>query len=80
MERLCDPCDDRPVKSHPGPPHRPLDHSLLFPESLKRGPQYVPDWKLLRDHLQAEGRINKLDMIQLCALAAEALHKEPNVL
>lgn len=70
MEPLCDPLDDRPVKYHPAPPHKRLDHSMLFPDKLKRGTQEVPDWKLLKDHIAKEGRISKQDVIQLTLMAA----------
>ncbi len=63
MEKLADPCGDRHVTTLVAPPHRPLDHSKLFPQHLKRGSQEVSDWKLLLQHLQAEGRINKNDVI-----------------
>jgi hypothetical protein len=80
MEPLCDPCADRPVSSHKAPPHKPLAHDILFPASLKRGSMEVPDWKLLSQHMQAEGRVNKSDVIQLSVTAGEIMRKEPNVL
>ena len=51
MEPLSDPCQDRPIKTHPPPPHRPLDHKLLFPDSLKRNGEEIPDWKYLKSHM-----------------------------
>ena len=63
MEVLNDPFGDRPVKSHPPPPSRPLDHKLLFPEALKQGSKEIPDWKILKDHLSAEGFVNKADVV-----------------
>lgn len=80
MEALSDPLGDRPVKSHPAPPHKPLAHSLLFPPHLMRGQQEVPDWKLLKTHLQKEGRVNKEEVLQLTLTAASIMQKEPNVL
>lgn len=80
MEPLCDPLEDRPVKSHPAPPHKPLDHKLLFPQHLKRGTEEVPDWKALKDHMFKEGRINKPDLLQLVLSAADIMQREPNVL
>jgi len=47
MEPLIDPLKDRAVKTVKAPPHRPLSKELMFPDKLKK----KPDWKLLRDHL-----------------------------
>lgn len=80
MEPLKDPYEDRPVKTLPPPPGKPLDHNILFPESLRQGTKEVPDWKVLKNHISAEGRVNKTDVIQLTVSALEVMHKEPNVL
>lgn len=55
MDPLSDPLKNRIVKHLKAPPHKPLDHNLLFPPSLG-GSNYLiylgkPDWKLLKDHL-----------------------------
>lgn len=80
MEPLSDPLLDRPVKSHPAPPHKPLDHRILFPDNLKQGSLEVPDWKTLKAHVLSEGRISKVDAIQLARQAGDVMMKEPNVL
>ena len=80
MESLPDPCDDRPVKTLKSPPHKPLSHEKLFPANLKRGSLEVPDWHLLMQHLQAEGRVAKTDVMQMSLTASEIMRKEPNVL
>ena len=68
------------MKSHAAPPHKPLDHKVLFPDSLKRNGLEIPDWKLLKEHLIKEGRITKADMVQLTLSALQIMKKEPNVL
>ena len=69
MEPLIDPLGDRMVKTVPPPPHRPLKRELFFPPNLKG----KPDWKLVRDHLQKEGRILKEDVIHLIAETSKVL-------
>ena len=69
MEPLCDPLGDRSVKTVPAPPHRPLKRTLFFPPTLKG----KPDWKLVRDHLQKEGRIAKEDVIYLIAETSKVI-------
>lgn len=69
MEPLTDPVGDRFVKTVPCPPHRPLKRELFFPASLKG----KPDWKLVREHLQKEGRINKKDVIHLITETSKVL-------
>ena len=77
MEPLSDPIKDRQVKNLKPPPHKPLDKALLWPEKLKSTSRELlaiftkiikkdkPDWKLLRTHLQKEGRIYKDDLIRI---------------
>ena len=80
MEPLLDACGDRPIKSHPPPPQRPLDHNILFPPQLRQGTHEIPDWKCLMKHIRAEGRVNKQDIMQLLMNVIEIMKKEPNVL
>lgn len=69
MDPLKDPANDRHVKTLKPPPHRPLMKSLMFPDKLKSIQKFdmkdKPDWKLLKDHLQKEGRITKEDLYKL---------------
>ena len=85
MEPLSDPIKDRVVKQVKPPPHRPLDPKLMFPDKLKRIIKMKetlfhsnflkdkPDWKLIRDHLQREGRIRKEEIKRLIYTANKLL-------
>lgn len=35
MDTLQDPANDRQVKTHKAPPHKPLSRQLMFPDRLK---------------------------------------------
>lgn len=35
MDSLKDPNNDRQVKTHKAPPHKPLSYELMFPDKLK---------------------------------------------
>ena len=59
MEPLSDPLGDRAMSEMIAPPHRRLTHSLLFPSPNK------PNWRLLKDHLLKEGKLDKSDFIIL---------------
>jgi hypothetical protein len=63
MDRLSDPLSDRAMPDLTPPPHRPISHHLLFPSSTR------PDWRLLKDHLAAEGRVDRADALLLIDLA-----------
>jgi len=76
MEPLSDPNKDRVVKSVKPPPHRPLAKHLMFPDRLKN----KPDWRLIRDHLQKEGRIAKEDLIKLINDVNKIFKNEGNLL
>jgi len=76
MELLSDPLRDRAIKSVRPPPHRPLEHDLMFPPSLNG----KPDWRTIRDHLYKEGRIAKEDLIQLVQSVNKILRNEGNLL
>jgi serine/threonine-protein phosphatase 2B catalytic subunit len=69
MDTLQDPVGDRQVKTHKAPPHRPLSKQLMFPDKLKStiviSMTDKPDWKLIRDHLQKEGRVAKPELFKL---------------
>lgn len=80
MDPLKDPSNDRQVKTLKPPPHRPLSRNLMFPDKLKSILKYQqfldkPDWKLLRDHMQKEGRIAKEDLFKLVADCNKLLSK-----
>ncbi|CAD8124068.1 unnamed protein product [Paramecium sonneborni] len=76
MDILKDPANDRQVKTLKPPPHRPLSKNLMFPDKLKN----KPDWKLLKDHLQREGRIAKEELFKLVADCNKLLKNEGNVI
>ncbi|MCQ2821493.1 MAG: metallophosphoesterase [archaeon] len=68
-----DPFEDRVMKDIPPPPFLPLAHNKLF---NKKG---MPEWKVLRDHLKQEGKIEKKDLIELIKKFKDILKQEPNV-
>ena len=53
--------EHRVVKDLPPPPHRPLSDDLLYPITLKG----KPDWRILKDHLYREGRLDKGHVLKL---------------
>lgn len=73
---LPDPNKDRMVNSVVPPPQHPINHSILFPASMKRGSQEIPDWLALKDHLLKEGRMYKIDLIQLIRDVTELMSKD----
>jgi serine/threonine-protein phosphatase 2B catalytic subunit len=75
-EPLCDPCQDRVIKSVEPPPHSFLTSAQLFP----RGPGAAPDLLLLKNHLKREGRVMKADALQLMRAASEQFRKEKTLL
>ena len=75
MEPLKDPKGDRMVKDIKPPPHRPLSDQLLFP-----GKSGVPDWKVLRDHLSKEGRVDKIHLLKIINQATAIFKSEPNLI
>ncbi|KRX00376.1 hypothetical protein PPERSA_08882 [Pseudocohnilembus persalinus] len=76
MEPLSDPYNNRPVKSVKPPPHKPLAKHLMFPKGI-RG---KPNWKLIRDHLKQEGRVEKEDFLTLIAQTNKIFQQESNLL
>ena len=74
VDSLPDPFEDRVMKDVLPPPHLPLPHAKLFP---KKG---VPDWKVLRDHLTREGKLEKADLLELINLFQTQIKSEPNIL
>lgn len=74
MEPLLDPRNDRMVKDIKPPPHRPLKQELLFP-----GKSGIPDWRVLRDHLSREGRLEKKHVLKIINDTATLLKTEPNL-
>lgn len=76
MEPLLDPRKDRRVKNVKPPPHKPLATELLFP----KGVHSPPDWKLLRNHLHREGRVDKKDLIKVIEATNKILKGEGNLI
>ena len=74
VDSLPDPFEDRVMKDVLPPPHLPLPHAKLFP---KKG---IPDWKVLRDHLTREGKLEKSDLLELISLFQAQIKSEPNIL
>lgn len=75
MEKLLlDPRNDRQVKEVKPPPHRPLSEGQIWPK--KDGP---PDWKLIRDHLSREGRLEKTHILRIVNDTTTLLKTEPNM-
>ena len=74
IDSLPDPFEDRVMKDVLPPPHLPLPHAKLFP---KKG---IPDWKVLRDHLTREGKLEKADLLELINLFQAQIKSEPNIL
>ena len=74
VDSLPDPFEDRVMKDVLPPPHLPLPHAKLFP---KKG---IPDWKVLRDHLTREGKLEKADLLELINLFQAQIKSEPNIL
>ena len=72
---LPDPNKDRMVNTVVPPPQHPLHHSILFPANMKRGSQEIPDWLALKEHLLKEGRMYKVDLIQLIKDVTELMSK-----
>ncbi|EGR29243.1 ser thr protein phosphatase family protein, putative [Ichthyophthirius multifiliis] len=77
MEPLSDPVNDRSVKTVRPPPHKPLSQNLMWP--TKNGIT-KPDWKVIRDHLTKEGRIEKEDLLKLVAQCNKIMRSEGNLL
>ena len=75
MEPLKDPLNDRPMTGLIPPPSRALLTSLLFPNNTN-----IPDWRILRDHLQKEGRISKASCLQIITQTSQLLSMEENLL
>jgi len=68
---LKDPCNDRPVKSVPLPPALPLsikevyDRGNVHVDLLTKWVDGLPDIKVIRDHLNLEGLVEKSLVIKL---------------
>ncbi|KAL4432241.1 hypothetical protein ABPG74_020209 [Tetrahymena malaccensis] len=76
MDPLSDPMNDRHIKSVRPPPHRPLSRSLIWPNKNSN----KPDWKIIKDHLSKEGRIEKEDLVRLVADCNKIMRNENNLL
>lgn len=62
MELLADPFNDRVVKLEQRPPARPLSAKLMYPNQTNT---HLPDFKAIRKHLEAHGRIGRAELIKL---------------
>lgn len=76
MDSLNDPMNDRHIKSVRPPPHRPLSRQLIWPNKNSN----KPDWKIIKDHLSKEGRIEKEDLVRLVADCNKIMRNENNLL
>ena len=68
-----DPANDRVVKQVLPPPMFNLSHSKLFP---KKG---VVDYKLLKEHLIQEGKLDKGDILELIQMFKAIIKNESNI-
>jgi serine/threonine-protein phosphatase 2B catalytic subunit len=75
MEPLLDPLNDRVLTNLIPPPSQYLSRSLLFPNS-----SLVPNWQILKNHLQKEGKVLKSDCLQITTQATKIFTQEPNLL
>jgi serine/threonine-protein phosphatase 2B catalytic subunit len=75
MEPLKDPLKDRYVNDIPLPPAKCLYSHLLFPTNLN-----IPDWEVLKNHFQKEGKISKQDACAIIKQTTKILSYEPNLL
>ena len=71
---LSDPCNDRQLTDAKCPrfAQGPLDNKKLWPGE-------APDWKLVRDFLQREGKLTKQQMIRLMKQAIKVFKTEANL-
>lgn len=72
---LPDPIGDRVVKELQPPPHKSLTKKQLYPKD-----DNIPNWALLKDFLSREGRLNKVELINILSTVTEILKKEPNLI
>ncbi|KAF4662391.1 Serine/threonine-protein phosphatase 2B catalytic subunit alpha [Perkinsus olseni] len=75
MEPLEDPLHDRRVDTVTPPPRAPLTPELLFPE----GEESPPDWRCLRKHLFAEGRLYIESITRIVKAFINLCTAEPNI-
>jgi serine/threonine-protein phosphatase 2B catalytic subunit len=75
MDTLPDPFNDRQIKSIPPPPHKPLEESLLYPAE-----KHIPDWRVLKTHMQKEGPVSKAQCAKILRDTLAMIKKEPNLL
>lgn len=76
VEPLSNPLNDRVRNEIEPPPHRPMPTELLF----HNGPNRPPHFPTLKNHLRKEGRISKMDAINIIRQATEVFRKEKNLL
>ncbi|CAG9320980.1 unnamed protein product [Blepharisma stoltei] len=75
MDILPDPLNDR-VAECPPPPNRPLRRDLLFPT----GELTNADYRVLREHLSKEGKLDKSSFIEIIEQTTNLFRSEPNLL
>ena len=68
-----DPANDRVVNEILPPPMNNLAHNKLF---AKKG---IPDWKLLKEHLTQEGKLDKEDILEIIELFKQTVKNESNI-
>ena len=74
MEGLLDPRNDRAIISVETPIPRPLHSSKIFL------PNKLPNWKVLKDCLTREARLQKSDLLSLLSTASDIFRREPNLI
>ena len=75
MDPMKDPLHDRFLQDLPAPPSEPISKVLLYKPGTS-----LPNCKELQSHLHKEGRVSKLDCLQIVTQATELLLSEKNLL
>ena len=76
MEALCDPLNDRFIKTLKPPPHKPLSSSVMYPDAsnyehantilkFSIDNANVPDLGIIRQHLLDQGTVAKPELVKL---------------
>jgi hypothetical protein len=69
---LADPFNDRKIKEVPRPPARPLPAKVMYPYQTY---SHLPDFKAVRKHLEAHGRIGRAELSKLIIDVTHILSK-----
>jgi|APSaa5957512535_1039671.scaffolds.fasta_scaffold261468_1 serine/threonine-protein phosphatase 2B catalytic subunit len=79
FDRLPDPLGDRVVKEVPLPPHRPLGTTQVYPQYLQYGNIAKPNYKIVRECLILDGKLEKKVVLKLIQDTIKVTKKETNV-